>query len=166
MMLVSPVPVPCNQVVPAADLEAAVPALVEHALVAELVHLAHERVEVLVRRQATDRVLVRDLGHRLREPPERGRDEAAGVVGRVPARVAPQASNTSRRMEIDHTIPYAECAPSGIGNYGPMTRRHHRINTHDHWDVRQPWPGIYLWRDPYGTHYLVDHTGTRRLNGP
>jgi hypothetical protein len=38
--------------VPAADLEAAVPALVEHALVAELVHLAHERVEVLVRRQA------------------------------------------------------------------------------------------------------------------
>jgi hypothetical protein len=45
-----------------------------------------------------------------------------------------------------------------------MTRRHHRINTHDHWDVRQPWPGIYLWRDPYGTHYLVDHTGTRRLN--
>jgi hypothetical protein len=38
------------------------------------------------------------------------------------------------------------------------------VNTHDHWDVRQPWPGIYLWRDPYGTHYLVDHTGTRRLN--
>jgi len=45
MMLVSPVLVPCNQVVPAADLEAAVPALVEHALVVELVHLAHERVE-------------------------------------------------------------------------------------------------------------------------
>jgi hypothetical protein len=22
-------------------------------------------------------------------------------------------------------------------------------------------PGIYLWRDPYGAHYLVDHT--RRL---
>ena len=67
-------------------------------------------------------------------------------------------------MEIDHTIPYAEGGPSGIGNYGPMTRRHHRIKTHDHWDVRQPWQGIYLWRDPYGTHYLVDHTGTRRLN--
>jgi hypothetical protein len=41
MMLVSPVPVPCNQVVPAADLEAAVPALVEHALVAELAHPAY-----------------------------------------------------------------------------------------------------------------------------
>jgi len=30
--------------------------------------------------------------------------------------------------------------------------------------LRQPWPGIYLWRAPYGTHSLVDHTGTRRLN--
>ena len=26
-----------------------------------------------------------------------------------------------------------------------------------------PGPGIYLWRDPFGAHYLVDHTGTRRL---
>ena len=31
--------------------------------------------------------------------------------------------------------------------------------------VQQPFPGIYLWRDPFGAHYLVDHTGTRRL-GP
>jgi hypothetical protein len=23
---------------------------------------------------------------------------------------------------------------------------------------------LSTWRDPYGTHYLVDHTGTRRLN--
>ena len=58
----------------------------------------------------------------------------------------------------------AEGGPSGIGNYGPMTRRHHRIKAHDHWDVRQAWPGIYLWRDLYGTHFLVDHTGTHRLN--
>jgi hypothetical protein len=105
----------------------------EIALVKQLPEIAQQ-----VREIHADRVLVRDLGHRLREPPERGRDEAAGVVGRVPARVAPQASNTSRRMEIDHTIPYAEGGPSGIGNYGPMTRRHHRIKTHDHWDVRQP----------------------------
>jgi hypothetical protein len=47
-----------------------------------------------------------------------------------------------------------------------MTRRHHRIKTHDHWDVRQPWPGIYLWGDPYGTHYLVDHTGTADSTPP
>jgi hypothetical protein len=52
-----------------------------------------------------------------------------------------------------------------VGNYGPMTRTHHRIKTHGNWDVQQPFPGIYLWRDPHGAHYLVDHTGTRRLRG-
>jgi hypothetical protein len=81
----------------------------------------------------------------------------------TPADVFPYASNTSRRMEIDHTIPYSQGGPSAVGNYGPMTKHHHRIKTHDQWDLRQPWPGIYLWRDPYGTHYLVDHTGTRRV---
>ena len=52
---------------------------------------------------------------------------------------------------------------SRIGNYGPMVTFHHRIKTHGAWQVRQPFPGLYLWRDPYGTTYLVDHTGTRRL---
>ena len=50
-----------------------------------------------------------------------------------------------------------------MGNYGPMTIAHHRIKTHGRWQVRQPFPGIYLWRDPHGAHYLVDHTGTRRI---
>ena len=46
-----------------------------------------------------------------------------------------------------------------------MTVTHHRIKTHGGWDVQQPFPGIYLWRDPHGGFYLVDHTGTRRLHG-
>jgi hypothetical protein len=29
--------------------------------------------------------------------------------------------------------------------------------------VQQPFPGIYVWRDPHGAFYLVDHTGTRQL---
>src|SRR5690606_7661715 len=64
-------------------------------------------------------------------------------------------------MQVDHTIPYDDGGPSAIGNYGPMTGQHHRIKTHGGWQVTQPYPGIYLWRDPHGTHYLVDHTGTR-----
>ena len=44
-----------------------------------------------------------------------------------------------------------------------MIGLHHRIKTHGRWQVRQPFPGLYLWRDPYGATYLVDHTGTRRL---
>jgi hypothetical protein len=44
-----------------------------------------------------------------------------------------------------------------------MIAFHHRIKTHGGWDVKQPFPGIYLWRDRSGALYLVDHTGTRRL---
>jgi hypothetical protein len=51
-----------------------------------------------------------------------------------------------------------------VGNYGPMTTSHHRIKTHGRWQVQQPFPGIYLWRDPHGAFCLVDHTGTRRLS--
>jgi hypothetical protein len=64
--------------------------------------------------------------------------------------------------QVDHTIPYPD-GPSAIGNYGPMTTQHHMIKTHGGWAVAQPFPGIYLWRDPHGAVYLVDHTGTRRL---
>ena len=44
-----------------------------------------------------------------------------------------------------------------------MIGLHHRIKTHGRWHVHQPHPGTYLWRDPHGATYLVDHTGTRRL---
>ncbi|TWG92932.1 hypothetical protein L615_006700000010, partial [Nocardioides sp. J9] len=48
-------------------------------------------------------------------------------------------------------------------NLAPLTRTHHRIKTHAGWQARQPFPGITIWRDPHGAHYLVDPTGTRRI---
>ncbi|RLV50855.1 hypothetical protein D9V37_02585 [Nocardioides mangrovicus] len=87
----------------------------------------------------------------------------------TPADIFPFASRTTRAVEIDHTRPYRPRSRGGppgqsrIGNYGPMSRRHHRIKTHSDWQVEQPFPGIYLWRDPAGAMYLVDHTGTRRV---
>jgi hypothetical protein len=84
----------------------------------------------------------------------------------TPADVFPFASNTTREIQIDHTEAYDEHGPPGqsrIGNYGPMTGFHHRVKTHGRWVVKQPFPGTYLWRDPYGAMYLVDHTGTRRV---
>jgi len=76
--------------------------------------------------------------------------------------------STSRTQQIDHTVPFRHGAAKGagqsrVGNYGPMTGFHHRIKTHGGWEVQQPFPGVYVWRDPYGGMYLVDHTGTRRL---
>jgi hypothetical protein len=81
----------------------------------------------------------------------------------TPADTFPFASSLSRKQQVDHTVPYDEGGESGVGNYGPMTRTHHRIKTHGDWQVQQPFPGIYVWRDPHGRIYLVDHTGTRRL---
>ena len=81
----------------------------------------------------------------------------------TPADTFPYASCTERSMQVDHTVPHAQGGVSGVGNYGPMTTLHHRIKTHGRWQVQQPYPGIYVWRDPHGAFYLVDHTGTRRL---
>lgn len=84
----------------------------------------------------------------------------------TPADTFPFASNTSRALQIDHTEEYrhGRRGQSAIGNYGPMVTFHHRIKTHSAWSVKQPYPGIYVWRDPWGAFYLVDHTGTRVLD--
>jgi hypothetical protein len=77
-------------------------------------------------------------------------------------------------MDEDHTEPYVPAADprdekrwaTRLGNLAPLGRFHHRIKTHGHWTVRQPFDGIMLWRDPQGQVYLVDHTGTHKITGP
>jgi hypothetical protein len=58
---------------------------------------------------------------------------------------------------------HAPPGQTGLHNLGLMTRRHHRFKTFGPVQVKQPFPGIYLWQDQYGHTTLVDHTGTRRL---
>ncbi len=82
-----------------------------------------------------------------------------------PGDVFPFATNTTRTMDLDHHHPYSEGGPTSTANLGPLGRGHHRIKTHGHWTVRQPFPGIIVWRDPHGTYYLVDATGTRKITG-
>jgi hypothetical protein len=100
------------------------------------------------------------------EIPDRHRE---AVHLRTPADVFPFAANTSRRQQVDHTQPYVPPdhggppGQTGLANLGPMTGFHHRVKTHGAWQVKQPFPGVYLWRDPHGRTYLVDHTGTRKL---
>jgi hypothetical protein len=100
------------------------------------------------------------------EIPDRHRE---AVHLRTPADVFPYASNTSRAQQVDHTGPYLppdHGGPPGqtaLGNLAPMTTFHHRVKTHGRWQVKQPFPGIFLWRDPHGRCYLVDETGTRPL---
>jgi hypothetical protein len=83
---------------------------------------------------------------------------------RYPADVFPFAAGVSRRIDLDHTIPYLspdEGGPPGqtrIGNLGPHARRNHRHKTHGGWQVRQPEPGTWLWRSPHRRIYLVNAT--------
>ena len=84
-----------------------------------------------------------------------------------PADVFPYSSCTSNTMQTDHTDPWAPGVAGGsseVGNYGPMTATHHRVKTFGHLRVKQPFPGIFLWRDRFGAIYLVDPTGTRRID--
>ena len=84
----------------------------------------------------------------------------------MPADTFPWGASTSRDQQVDHTVAYRTGGPPGqsrVGNYGPMTAFHHRVKTHGGWQVRQPFPGVHVWRDPHGATYVVDHSGTRRL---
>jgi hypothetical protein len=91
------------------------------------------------------------------------------ILLRYPADMFPYAARVSRHIDIDHTIAYLsleEGGPPGqtrIGNLGPFVRGHHNQKTHGRWQVRQPEPGIWLWRSPHSRIYLVNATGTHPL---
>ena len=104
------------------------------------------------------------------EVPDRHRET---VHLRKPADCLPYSSNTSRDADVDHTVGHVAPGKGGVpgqsrlGTYGPLIRFHHRIKTHcGAWEVRQPLPGIDIWRTPMDQYYLVDHTGTRRISDP
>lgn len=112
------------------------------------------------------------------EIPDRHRQ---AVHLRTPADIHPFSANLSAGLDTDHTRAYRHAnGPAGskagskaerrwqstLENYGPMGRFHHRIKTHGRWTLRQPFPGIYVFRDPHGQLYLVDHTGTHKLTRP
>jgi hypothetical protein len=69
--------------------------------------------------------------------------------------------------DLDHPTPYDRDGPpgqTGTHNSGPLTRRHHRWKTHAGYSSRQCGRNRYVWRTPHGRYYLVDHTGTRRID--
>jgi hypothetical protein len=100
------------------------------------------------------------------EVPDRLRE---AVLLRSPVDPFPFATGTSRRRDLDHTIPYVPSDRGGppgqtrTDNLAPMGRRTHRIKTHGRWKVWQVQDGVFLWRAPHGHHYLVDHTGTHHV---
>ena len=92
---------------------------------------------------------------------------------RQPVDVFPYAAGPrpARQPDLDHTLRYVPPGhggppgQTGIGNLSPLTRYHHRVKTFGRWRVRQPEPGVWVWRSPEKRIFLVNATGTHQL-GP
>lgn len=79
----------------------------------------------------------------------------------------PYATSTSRHVDYDHVTEYDDTGPpgqTGTHNAGPLGRHHHRLKTHRDYRARQAGDGRYAWLTPHGLGFLVDHTGTRRVD--
>lgn len=97
--------------------------------------------------------------HVARRTRELDREEAGSARPRRPGPARPGA--VRRRWRRPRALPGR--GQSRLGNYGSVTAQHHNLKTHGGWQASQPFPGTYLWRDPHGATYLVDHRGTRRV---
>jgi hypothetical protein len=91
---------------------------------------------------------------------------------RMPASCFPYAAGV-QRMDLDHTKAYRPMirggppGQTGIHGLGPLGRTEHRLKTHSRWRVRQPEPGVWIWRSPHRNYYLVTNAGTHYLgDGP
>jgi hypothetical protein len=85
--------------------------------------------------------------------------------------VFPHSTNIGyRRLDHDHPTPYVaidEGGPpgqTGDHNDGPLTRTHHRVKTHQGYQVRELALGAYRWVTPHGLGRVVTPRGTARVN--
>ena len=82
------------------------------------------------------------------------------------ADVSPWGSSTRRSLDLDHLVPYRTGGPPGqtrATNLAPLNRSAHRTKTLGLKRVRQPDPGVYLWRTKHGHLNLVTNRGTINL---
>ena len=122
---------------------------------------------LLVRTALTVRPVL-DLSQRIRttayEHPESLKERVHLTTG---GDYWPYATSVSRRVDYDHPVPYEPTGPpgqTGTHNSGPLGRRHHRWKTHAGYRSRQSGQGRYAWISPNGLGFLVDHTGTHRID--
>ena len=121
--------------------------------------LGHAQVRVEPVVNLADQVSVSSYWH-----PEAVKNRIYQIIG---GDYFPYAPSTDRDVDYDHVEAYRADGPpgqTGTHNSGPLTRPHHRIKTHGRgWVVRQPGPGVYVWRTPHSLYRLVDHRGTHVL---
>jgi hypothetical protein len=86
----------------------------------------------------------------------------------TPAEAFPYGTNTSRRIDHDHAVPYRpppDGPPGQTSTTGilRLSRTPHRLKTHAGWQVRTPEPGTTIWRTPHGWYFLNNPAGTLSL---
>jgi len=89
------------------------------------------------------------------------------VCMRSPVDMFPYGTQSSRRLDLDHTEPYVHGAagPPGqtrIDNLAPFSRKPHRAKTARAWQLTQYEGGWLEWVSPAGYHYATGPYGTLR----
>ena len=84
-----------------------------------------------------------------------------------PADAFPHASRVSRRVDLDHPVPYDPGGPPGqthTHRSQPLGRTGHRAKTHLGYTATPLPTGETVWRTPHGRHRVVDAHGTHHLD--
>ena len=84
-----------------------------------------------------------------------------------PVDAFPHASRVSRRVDLDHPVPYDPGGPPGQTHSHrsqPLGRTGHRAKTHLGYAAVPLPTGETVWRTPHGRHRVVDAHGTHHLD--
>jgi hypothetical protein len=121
--------------------------------------LGHTRVRLtpVVRPYANAAVDEYEIPNRIRQQ----------VLLRNRFEVFPYSGRSSRRQDLDHTVPYSSgrAGQTRASNLGPLSRKAHRAKTHGGWILEQPRPGVFHWTTPSGDRYRVTPDGTHWIGG-
>ena len=97
-------------------------------------------------------------------------DHPEGLKERIrlarPVDAFPHACRVSRKVDLDHPIPYDPGGPPGQTNSHtsqPLGRTGHRAKTHLGYTCTPLPTGETVWQTPHGRHRLVDNHGTHHL---
>ncbi len=75
----------------------------------------------------------------------------------------PFCRRRARTCDLDHICPYAQTGRTCHCDLAPLCRHHHNLKTHAAWTYRPLEPGVYLWREPHGQHFIRTRDGTTDL---
>jgi uncharacterized protein DUF222 len=71
---------------------------------------------------------------------------------------APGCRRPAARCDLDHTVPWDEGGITCECDLAPLCRHHHRCKQAEGWQLKQPEPGILIWRTPSGRRYTTTPT--------